>query len=107
MKRCCVKVDIKLFYQEKGFYWRGVKIMIMGTVKNFLGPENKPAFSLSLKLHVKNILYLFIFCKNVVHGTVYIQWADIGSRIGFNRDKNYVKGNCLRVSQEPINLFIT
>ena len=40
--------------------------MIMGTVKNFLGPENKPAFPLSLKLHEKNILYLFIFCKPTI-----------------------------------------
>ena len=66
MRSCYVKVDIKLFYQEKGVYWRGVKNMIMGTVKNFLGPENKPAFSLSLKLHEKNNLYLFIFCQPTI-----------------------------------------
>ena len=56
----------KVLLPRKGIYWRGGKIMIMVTVKNFLGPRNNPAFSLSVNLQEKNILYLFIFWKPTI-----------------------------------------
>ena len=62
MKSYYVKVDIKLFYQEKGVYRRGVKNMIR-VPKELFRTGNKPAFSLSLKLH-KRIFYICLYFEN-------------------------------------------